>query len=55
MIRDFETNKLLVDLKIPNQEVVFLKGGDGGNGNVHFKTSTRKVPRIAQAGREGKN
>lgn len=54
MIRDFETNKLLVDLKIPNQEVVFLKGGDGGNGNVHFKTSTRKVPRIAQAGREGK-
>lgn len=53
MIRDFETNKLLLDLSIPNEKTVFLKGGDGGRGNIHFKSSVRKAPRIAESGREG--
>ena len=53
MIRDFETKKLLLDLDNPNERVVFLKGGDGGRGNIHFKSSVRKAPRIAESGREG--
>ena len=53
MIRDFESGKLLLDLDNPNEEVVFLRGGDGGRGNIHFKSSVRKAPRIAESGREG--
>lgn len=53
MIRDFETNRLLLDLDRPNEKVIFLKGGDGGRGNIHFKSSVRKAPRIAESGREG--
>lgn len=53
MIRDFESNKLLLDLSEPNEKVVFLKGGDGGRGNIHFKSSVRKAPKIAESGREG--
>lgn len=53
MIRDIETNKLLLDLNEENMRVVFLKGGDGGRGNVHFKSSIRKAPKLAESGREG--
>jgi obg family GTPase cgtA len=53
MVRDFETNRLLLDLDNPNEKVIFLKGGDGGRGNIHFKSSVRKTPRIAESGREG--
>lgn len=53
MIRDFESGKLLLDLDNPNEKVIFLRGGDGGRGNIHFKSSVRKAPRIAESGREG--
>ena len=53
MIRDIETNKLLLDLNEENMKAVFLKGGDGGRGNVHFKSSIRKAPKLAESGREG--
>lgn len=53
MIRDYETNKLLLDMSKPNESVVFLEGGDGGRGNVHFKTATRKAPRISESGKPG--
>ncbi|MBP7101571.1 MAG: GTPase ObgE [Leptotrichiaceae bacterium] len=53
MIRDLETNRLLCDLDIPNKKVIFLKGGDGGRGNIHFKSSIRKAPKIAESGKEG--
>ena len=53
MIRDYETNKLLLDMKKKNESVVFLKGGDGGRGNVHFKNSIRKAPRISESGKSG--
>lgn len=53
MIRDFETDKLLLDMDTPGEEIVFLKGGDGGRGNIHFKSSIRKTPRIAESGRDG--
>lgn len=53
IIRDFETNKLLLDLNKPNEKRVLLKGGDGGRGNIHFKNSIRKAPKIAESGRSG--
>ena len=36
-----------------NERVVFLKGGDGGRGNIHFKSSVKKAPKLAESGREG--
>ncbi|VWL85141.1 GTPase ObgE [Oceanivirga miroungae] len=53
MIRDFETNKLLLDLNKANETRTLLKGGDGGRGNIHFKNSIRKAPKIAESGRSG--
>lgn len=52
-VRDIETGKLLLDMNIEGEPRILLKGGRGGAGNVHFKSSTRKTPRIAGKGREG--
>lgn len=52
-VRDLQTGKLLLDMNEKNETRILLKGGRGGWGNVHFKTSTRKAPKIAEKGREG--
>lgn len=52
-VRDIETGKLLLDMNIEGEKRVLLKGGKGGQGNVHFKSSVRKTPKIAGKGREG--
>lgn len=44
---------LLADLLTPGQEVTLCKGGDGGRGNVHFKSSTNRAPRRAEPGWPG--
>lgn len=46
-MRDIETGKLLLDMNVEGEPRILLKGGRGGAGNVHFKSSTRKTPRIA--------
>ncbi len=51
-IKDADTDELLVDLA-EDSEIVLLKGGKGGLGNTHFKTSTRQAPYYAQPGLEG--
>lgn len=43
----------LADLAIDQQEAVIAKGGDGGFGNAHFKSSTRQAPVIAEVGEPG--
>ena len=43
----------IADLTEDNQEVVIAKGGDGGFGNAHFKSSTRQAPKIAELGEAG--
>ncbi|MGL5123461.1 MAG: GTPase ObgE [Fusobacteriaceae bacterium] len=52
-VRDTQTSKLLLDLDEVHAERILFKGGRGGDGNVHFKTATRKAPKIAGKGKEG--
>jgi len=44
---------LLGDLTKPGQRMILAKGGDGGRGNTHFKTSTNQAPRRAEDGWPG--
>ncbi len=44
---------VVADLVEDGQEVVIAKGGDGGFGNAHFKSSVRQAPRIAELGEVG--
>lgn len=41
---------LIADLDAPEKSVVLVKGGRGGKGNMHFKSSTMRAPRFAQPG-----
>ncbi len=52
-VLDSETGELLVDLTEPNTKVLFLEGGKGGLGNMHFKSSTNQKPMYAQPGLPG--
>lgn len=52
-VRDFETGKLLLDMKNLGEERVLLRGGRGGLGNTNFKNSVRRTPTMALRGKEG--
>ncbi|MBR3319739.1 GTPase ObgE, partial [Candidatus Saccharibacteria bacterium] len=45
--------KMIADLAKDGQEAVIARGGDGGFGNAHFKSSTRQAPIIAEVGEPG--
>jgi GTP-binding protein len=49
-----DNETLLADLTEPGQRVRLAEGGNGGFGNVRFKTSTNRAPRHANPGQEGK-
>ena len=54
-IRDPETRELIKEFTTESEDetFVFLKGGNGGWGNVHFKSSTNQAPRTANKGQPG--
>ena len=52
VIKDADTGELIKDLT-GESRWVFLKGGKGGLGNWHFRSSTRQTPRFAQSGEKG--
>ena len=49
----WEGDNMLVDLTGASDEAVIAKGGRGGFGNAHFKSSTRQSPRNAELGEPG--
>ena len=50
VVKDFESGKVIADLSGDTKEAVILKGGKGGNGNMHYATSTMQAPKYAQPG-----
>ncbi len=52
-ILDEDGETVIVDLTELGQKVMLAKGGNGGWGNVHFKTATNQAPRRSNPGQEG--
>ena len=52
-ILDEDRETVLADLSSPGQRVTLLRGGDGGFGNAHFKSSTNRAPRKSTKGWPG--
>jgi GTP-binding protein len=52
-IFDEDKETLLADLTEVGQRIVLAKGGDGGYGNLHYKSSTNRAPRRADKGWPG--
>src|SRR3954465_11162357 len=44
-LSDPETGEIIADLAGPGHKALLAKGGDGGMGNINFKSSTNRVPR----------
>jgi len=53
IISDAETGEVLTELLVPDEKVLICKGGDGGFGNLHFKSSTNRAPRQKTPGWPG--
>lgn len=52
--RDEETGRIEFEITQHEEQKVLVKGGRGGLGNSHFKSSTNQTPRYAQPGEPGK-
>lgn len=53
IIKDSETDDVLVDLDKYGKEIILAKGGKGGKGNSKFATPTNQTPRYAEEGKQG--
>ncbi len=54
VIKEAESGQVIADMSGDNSRQVVLKGGRGGNGNMHYATSTMQAPKYAQPGQEAK-
>lgn len=54
VIKEAETGKVILDMSNKKEPVVFLKGGRGGKGNMHYATATMQAPKYAQPGQDAK-
>ena len=55
IIRNFETDEVMMELLEHGEKRLLAKGGDGGFGNLHFKTSTNRAPRKKTLGWPGEH
>ena len=53
IVRDAETEEIVAELLEPDQKILLAKGGDGGFGNLHFKSPTNRAPRQKTPGWPG--
>jgi GTP-binding protein len=53
VVWDDETGEVLADLTEQDEETLIARGGRGGLGNVHFKSSIHQAPRLAELGEPG--
>ena len=53
IVRDRDRGHLLRDLTSEGEEVIVSRGGKGGHGNTHFKSSTNRAPRQVEKGQLG--
>ena len=49
----YRDGEMVADLTALGQRAIIARGGDGGFGNAHFKSSTRQAPKIAEKGEPG--
>jgi GTPase len=55
ILKDQETGEVVAELLTPGEKVLICKGGDGGFGNLHFKSSTNRSPRQKTPGWPGES
>ena len=53
IIKNADTGAVIADLKEHGEKVIIAEGGNGGRGNLNFKSATNQAPRIAQPGLPG--
>ncbi|TCT20403.1 GTPase ObgE [Thermomonas haemolytica] len=55
VVHNVETDEVIGDLTVHGQRLLVAKGGKGGLGNMHFKSSVNRAPRKATPGEEGES
>lgn len=53
VITELNTGRVLADLDVHDKKILLAKGGKGGLGNLHFKSSTNRAPRQKTNGEQG--
>lgn len=54
VIKEAQSGQVIADLSGDNRRQIVLRGGKGGNGNMHYATSTMQAPKYAQPGQESR-
>lgn len=55
LIIDAKNDFIIKDLTVPGEELIIARGGKGGYGNAHFKSSTNQAPRQTTPGESGES
>ena len=53
VVNNSDTGDIIVDITGDKEQIIVLKGGNGGWGNQHFATPTNQAPRYAKEGKKG--